>query len=108
MMDFTVPDKSKSSADGAIAVWNAPRTINNELQELLELADKYEIRLMSHTNAKEEAFEADSTCVPGMRLWIGWFCFLAGKKKYKMHVRHFCRSSLQLSSVPTRLKAFQA
>ncbi|MCG8649214.1 MAG: excinuclease ABC subunit A, partial [Pirellulales bacterium] len=41
-MDLVVPDRSLSLAEGAIAPWNTP-AYQHELEELLELADDYDI-----------------------------------------------------------------
>lgn len=89
-MDLVVPDKSKSLAEGAIAPWNAP-SYNHELQELLELADDYQIPVdVPFSKLKKKHRRLIQNGVPERNFGglDGFFAWLE-RKKYKMHVRIF-------------------
>ena len=58
-MDLVVPDPRKSLRDGAIAPWNTP-AYTHELEELIALADDYDIPLdVPFTNLTEPATATD-------------------------------------------------
>ncbi len=89
-MELVVPDPHKTIRDGAIAPWNSP-AYHHELEELLELADDYEVpvdvpfhelaeqhlALITHGVAEREFGGLD-----------GFFAWLE-RRKYKMHIRVF-------------------
>ncbi len=89
-MDLVVPDKSLSLAEGAIAPWRTP-AYEHELDELLELADDYEIPVdVPFRKLKKKHLRLIQKGVPERNFGglDGFFAWLE-RKKYKMHVRIF-------------------
>ena len=89
-MELVVPDKSLSLAEGAIAPWNSP-AYQHELNELLELADEYEIPTdIPFKKLKKKHLKLIRHGVPEREFGglDGFFAWLE-RKKYKMHVRIF-------------------
>ncbi len=89
-MDLVVPDRSLSLAEGAIAPWTTP-AYEHELDELLELADDYEIPVdVPFKKLKKKHLKLIKTGVPEREFGglDGFFNWLE-RKKYKMHVRVF-------------------
>lgn len=89
-MDLVVPDKSKSLAEGAIEPWNTP-SYSHELEELLELADDYDIPVdVPYRKLKKKHLKLIHDGVPERHFGglSGFFNWLE-RKKYKMHVRVF-------------------
>jgi excinuclease ABC subunit A len=89
-MDLIVPDPRKSLRDGAIAPWNSP-AYKHELEELIALADDYQIPLdVSFKNLTEQHLQLIREGIPernfgGLRGFFAWL----EKRKYKMHLRVF-------------------
>jgi excinuclease ABC subunit A len=89
-MDLIVPDPRKSLREGAIAPWNTP-AFAHELQELIALADDYQIPLdVPFKNLTEQHLQLIREGVPernfgGLRGFFRWL----EKRKYKMHLRVF-------------------
>jgi len=89
-MDRVVPDKSKSIREGAIAPWNSP-AYAHELEELLALADDYEIPAdvpfaqlaKQHLNLIYQGIRERK--FGGLRGFFNWL----ERKKYKMPIRVF-------------------
>lgn len=89
-MDLVVPDKSLSLAEGAIAPWTTP-SYEHELEELLELADDYEIPVdVPYSKLKKKHLKLIQHGVPERDFGglDGFFAWL-DRKKYKMHIRIF-------------------
>ncbi|NND99574.1 MAG: excinuclease ABC subunit UvrA [Pirellulaceae bacterium] len=89
-MDLVVPDKSLSLAEGAIAPWTTP-AYEHELDELLELADDYDIPVdVPYSKLKKKHLKLIQKGVPERDFGglDGFFAWLE-RKKYKMHVRIF-------------------
>ena len=89
-MDLVVPDKSLSLAEGAIAPWRTP-AYEHELDELLELADDYDLPVDAPFNKlKKKHLKLIHQGVPERHFGglDGFFAWL-DRKKYKMHVRVF-------------------
>ncbi len=89
-MDLVVPDKTLSLAEGAIAPWNTP-SYKHELEELLALADDYEIPVdVPYAKLKKKHLRLIQHGVPERDFGglDGFFAWL-DRKKYKMHVRIF-------------------
>ncbi|MGE3641352.1 MAG: excinuclease ABC subunit UvrA, partial [Pirellulales bacterium] len=89
-MDRVVPDPSKSIRQGAIAPWNTP-AYAHELQEMLALADDYQLRVdvpyRELTDAEKKIIdegvpERDFGGLQGFFRWLE-------RRKYKMHLRVF-------------------
>ncbi len=89
-MELVVPDPGKSLREGAIAPWNTP-AYEHELQELLALADDYELPTdvayskldeRHRTLIREGVPERDFGGLNGFFAWLE-------KRKYKMHLRVF-------------------
>lgn len=89
-MAKVVPDESTSLRDGAVAPWNTP-AYNHELEELLALADDYDLRVDTPYRELSEAeraivqhgvAERDFGGLDGFFRWLE-------KRKYKMHLRVF-------------------
>ncbi|MFN5468186.1 MAG: excinuclease ABC subunit UvrA [Pirellulaceae bacterium] len=88
--DAVVPDPSKSIRQGAIAPWNTP-SYRHELDELLALADDYEIPVdipYSKLTKKQRRWIEDGVPERSFGGLKGFFAWLE-RKKYKMHVRIF-------------------
>jgi len=89
-MDLVVPDPMKSIRDGAIAPWNTP-TYAHELEELVELADDYNLPVdIPFQDLNEEHLRLIREGVPernfgGFRGFFNWL----ERRKYKMHIRVF-------------------
>ncbi|MHC4180875.1 MAG: excinuclease ABC subunit UvrA, partial [Planctomycetota bacterium] len=89
-MELVVPDPSKSLSEGAIAPWNSP-AYSHELEELLELAEDYEIPVdVPFSELTERQGKLITHGVPerdfgGLEGFFAWL----GRRKYKMHVRVF-------------------
>ncbi len=89
-LDLVIPDKSLSLSGGAIAPWNAP-SYKHELQELLELADDYDIPVdVPYRKLNKRQLRLIREGVPERNFGglDGFFRWLE-RKKYKMHVRIF-------------------
>ncbi|MGI9468618.1 MAG: excinuclease ABC subunit UvrA [Rubripirellula sp.] len=89
-MELVVPDKSLSLAEGAIVPWNSP-AYQHELDELLELANDYEIPTdIPFKKLKKKHLKLIRHGVPEREFGglDGFFAWLE-RKKYKMHVRIF-------------------
>jgi len=89
-MDRVVPDPTKSLREGAIAPWNAP-SYAHELQELLALAEDYEIRVdVPYAQLTERERRIIVEGVPERHFGglNGFFRWLE-RRKYKMHLRVF-------------------
>ena len=89
-MDLVIPDKTKSIADGAIAVWNTP-AYEHEKHELMRLAKSQKLPVdvpYKDLTAAQRRIIHDG--VPSKRFGglKGFFAWL-DRKKYKMHVRVF-------------------
>jgi excinuclease ABC subunit A len=89
-MDLVVPDPNKSLKEGAIAPWNTP-AYAHELQELLSLADDYQLpvdvpfhQLTDNQVAliREGVPEREFGGLKGFFQWLE-------RRKYKMHLRVF-------------------
>ena len=89
-MDLVVPDASKSLRDGAIAPWTT-KAYAHELEELLALADDYDLpvdipyRDLSEAQqrlVREGVAERDFGGLNGFFRWLE-------RRKYKMHLRVF-------------------
>ncbi|HTQ39898.1 MAG TPA: excinuclease ABC subunit UvrA [Pirellulales bacterium] len=89
-LDLIVPDPRKSLREGAIAPWNTP-AYAHELEELIALADDYQIPLdVPFKKLTEEHLNLIREGVPernfgGLRGFFQWL----EKRKYKMHLRVF-------------------
>lgn len=87
-MNLVVPDTSKSIREGAIAPWNSP-SYNHELEELLALADDYDIPVdVPFEQLKPKHLKLIQRGVPERKFGglDGFFAWLE-RKKYKMHIR---------------------
>lgn len=89
-MDRVVPDPSKSLREGAIAPWNTP-AYAHELEELLTLADDYELPVdVPYRQLTSEQVALVTQGVPerdfgGLKGFFKWL----ERRKYKMHLRVF-------------------
>ena len=89
-MELVVPDPRKSLAEGAIAPWNSP-AYSHELEELVELAEDYDIPTDSpFSELTERHLKLITHGVPERNFGglEGFFAWLQ-RRKYKMHVRVF-------------------
>jgi excinuclease ABC subunit A len=89
-MDLVVPDRSLSIRQGAIAPWNSP-SYRHELEELLALADDYEIPVdVPFGKLDAKSLKRIERGVPERNFGglDGFFAWL-DRKKYKLHVRVF-------------------
>ena len=89
-MDLVVPDPGKSLRDGAIAPWNSP-AYAHELEELIALADDYEIPLdvpYEQLKAKHLKLIWEGVAERDFGGLAGFFNWLE-RRKYKMHLRVF-------------------
>lgn len=101
-MDLVVPDKTLSLAEGAIAPWTTP-AYEHELQELLELADDYDIPVdIPYKKLKKKHLRLIQKGVPERNFGglDGFFAWL-DRKKYKMHVRIFASRFRTYRQCPT-------
>ena len=89
-MSLVVPNPDLSLSEGAIAPWNTP-SYRHELDELLELADDYDIptdvpykklRKKHRTLIQKGVPERNFGGLDGFFAWLD-------RKKYKMHIRIF-------------------
>lgn len=101
-MAKVVPDDTKSLKDGAVAPWNTP-AYSHELQELLALADDYQLRVDVPWNGLTDAernivehgvSERDFGGLDGFFRWLE-------KRKYKMHLRVFLSRWRSYRDCPT-------
>jgi len=89
-MELVVPDRRKSLAGGAIAPWNSP-AYAHELQELLSLAEDYDLPVgVPFSELTERHLGLITHGVPerdfgGLEGFFAWL----ERRKYKMHVRVF-------------------
>ena len=89
-MRLVVPDRKKSIREGAIAPWNTP-AYAHELEELLALADDYELPVdLPFEELTEQQVQLIIEGVPerdfgGLNGFIRWL----ERRKYKMHLRVF-------------------
>ncbi len=89
-MDLVVPDTNKSLREGAIAPWNTP-AYAHELEELLALADDYQLPVdIPFQELSEEHVALIREGVPerefgGLKGFFQWL----ERRKYKMHLRVF-------------------
>ncbi len=89
-MDLVVPDPAKSLREGAIAPWTTP-AYEHELEELLELADDYDIPVdvpFSELNDKQRQLIQDGVPERQFGGLSGFFAWLQ-RRKYKTHIRVF-------------------
>jgi excinuclease ABC subunit A len=87
-MDRVVPDPSKSIREGAIAPWNTP-SYAHELEELLALADDYDLPVdVPYSELTEAQRRLIVEGVPERKFGglNGFFRWLE-RRKYKMHLR---------------------
>lgn len=87
-MARVIPDGAKTIRDGAIAPWNTP-AYKHELDELLALADDYQLRVdVPYRELTETERQLIVTGVPERKFGglNGFFEWLE-KRKYKMHLR---------------------
>ena len=87
-MNLVVPDREKSIRDGAIAPWNSP-SYKHELDELLALADDYELPVdIPYRALKPKHLKLIKGGVKERKFGglDGFFAWLE-RKKYKMHIR---------------------
>jgi len=89
-MDLVVPDKEKTLREGAVAPWNSP-AYRHELEELLELADDYEIpvdipyRELSPQHIDRVVRGVAEREFGGLNGFFSWL----ERRKYKMPIRVF-------------------
>ena len=89
-MDLIVPDKQKTLREGAIAPWNTP-AYRHELEELLELADDYEIPVdVPYDQLTKQQIEWVERGISDRDFGglDGFFSWLE-RRKYKMPIRVF-------------------
>jgi excinuclease ABC subunit A len=89
-MARVVPDASKSIRAGAIAPWNSP-AYAHELEELLALADDYQLRVdvpYADLTAAERKIIDEGVPEREFGGLVGFFRWLE-RRKYKMHLRVF-------------------
>ena len=101
-LDLIVPDPRKTIREGAIAAWNTP-AYKHELDELLALADEYQIPVdVPFRELPAEAVALVRQGVPerkfgGLRGFFQWL----EKRKYKLHLRVFLNRWRSTSTCPT-------
>jgi len=101
-MARVVPDPSLTIREGAIAPWNSP-SYNHELEELLALADDFNIRVdvpfskLKKTELKKIHGGVNERNFGGLDGFFAWL----DRKKYKMHVRVFAARYRSYSTCPT-------
>ncbi len=89
-MDLVVPNPNKTIREGAIAPWNTP-AYAHELQELLALADDYEVPVdvpfqqLTQTQLQRVHEGVPERDFGGLRGFFAWL----ERRKYKMHLRVF-------------------
>lgn len=87
-MDAVIPDKEKSLADGAIAMWNTP-TYSSMFESLKKASSKHNIplnvpfRKLTKEQVKLILEGTEDFC--GIHDFFGWL----EQRKYKMHIRVF-------------------
>jgi excinuclease ABC subunit A len=89
-MALVIPDPAKTIREGAIAPWNTP-AYSHELEELLALADKHDIRVdVPYSELSERERRLVYEGVPARKFGglRGFFAWLE-RRKYKMHIRVF-------------------
>ena len=89
-MSLVVPNPDLSLSEGAIAPWNTP-SYRHELDELLELADDYDIPTdVPYKKLRKKHRRLIQKGVPERNFGglDGFFAWL-DRKKYKMHIRIF-------------------
>ena len=89
-MDLVVPDRTKSIREGAIAPWNSPAYMH-ELDELMELADDYDIPVdvpFAEIDERQVRLIAEGIPERSFGGLSGFFDWLQ-RRKYKMHIRVF-------------------
>ncbi len=89
-MELVVPDPGKSIRNGAIAPWNSP-AYAHELEELLELADDYDLPVdVPFSQLEPRHVDLITRGVPKRDFGglDGFFAWLR-RRKYKMHIRVF-------------------
>lgn len=89
-LELIVPDPSKSIREGAIAPWKTP-AYEHELQELLGLADDYDLPVdipFSQLSEKHLKLIHDGVPERDFGGLSGFFAWLE-RRKYKMHLRVF-------------------
>ncbi|MBN2477023.1 MAG: excinuclease ABC subunit UvrA [Pirellulales bacterium] len=89
-MDLVVPDPSKTIREGAIAPWNSPAYLH-ELEELMELADEYDLPVdVPFAELEERHLDLITRGAPERKFGglEGFFAWLE-RRKYKMHIRVF-------------------
>ena len=89
-MDLVVPDAKKSIREGAIAPWSTP-AYSHELEELLALADDYDLPVdvpFSQLNEQHRALILHGVPERKFGGLEGFFAWLE-RRKYKMHIRVF-------------------
>ena len=89
-MDLVVPDPKKSIREGAIAPWSTP-AYSHELEELLGLADDYELPVdVPFSQLTDEHLARILHGIPERKFGglEGFFAWLE-RRKYKMHIRVF-------------------
>ncbi len=87
-MNLVVPDRTKSIREGAIAPWNSP-SYRHELDELLALADEYDIPVdVPFSQIPAAALKHIQHGVKARKFGglDGFFAWLE-RRKYKMHIR---------------------
>jgi excinuclease ABC subunit A len=89
-MELVVPDPAKSLKEGAIAPWNTP-AYAHELEELLALADDYDLRVdvpFRELSERERRLIVEGVPERKFGGLVGFFAWLE-RRKYKMHLRVF-------------------
>lgn len=89
-MELVVPDRGKSIREGAIAPWNTP-AYAHELEELLELADEYDLPVdvpYAELTERQKNLIVVGVAARNFGGLNGFFRWL-DKRKYKMHLRVF-------------------
>ena len=89
-MELVVPDGRKSIREGAIAPWNSP-AYAHELEELMTLADDYDIPVdVPFSQLEPRHLDLITHGVPDRNFGglDGFFAWLE-RRKYKMHIRVF-------------------
>ncbi len=101
-MNLVVPDPSKTIREGAIAPWNSP-AYRHELDELLELADDYNIPVdVPFNKLNAAALKHIQHGVKARKFGglDGFFAWLE-RRKYKMHIRVFLSRYRSYRQCPT-------
>lgn len=101
-MAKVVPDNSISLRDGAVAPWNTP-AYRHELEELLELAGDYDLRVdvpYGELTEAERSIVQHGVAERNFGGLDGFFRWLE-KRKYKMHLRVFLSRWRSYRNCPT-------